>query len=125
MRILLIDDSPEFLGFMEALLTSEGFAVSVAQTAGAVRARLADGRPDLIISDVRMPEMPAFGVLNLVEMDERTRDVPILFCTGAVQEVEEAGERLKQRGAQVLFKPFDIDDLLARIAALQSPHEQR
>ena len=82
-RILVVDDSPEYLGFMETLLTAEGFEVTVAPTGAAVRRYLLDGCPDVIISDVRMPDMPPFGMLDLIERDAKTRDVPVLFCTGA------------------------------------------
>lgn len=117
-RILVVDDSLEYLGFMEALLTAEGFEVTIASSVAAARDHLRNGRPDVIIADVRMPDMPAFGVLDLLEARAQTRDVPVLFCTGAEQEVEAAAERLRRPGTDVLFKPFDIDELLARVARL-------
>lgn len=117
-RILVVDDSLEYLSFMETLLTGEGFEVTVASSIGAARNHLRDGLPDVIISDVRMPDLPPFGVLDLLEADARTRDLPVLFCTGAEQEVESAAERLKRPRTDVLFKPFDIEELLARVARL-------
>lgn len=117
-RVLVIDDSPEYLGFMDALLTAEGFCVDVAQTVPQVYEHLAAVRPDLIISDVRMPGIAAFGVVDLIRADEKLRDIPVLFCTGAVQEVAEARGGLHGADIEVLFKPFDIDDLLARIARM-------
>lgn len=117
-RILVIDDSVEYLGFMEALLTAEGFCAIVASTAAEARDRLAIAVPDLVISDVRMPGFAPFGVLDLLHADEKTRRTPVLFCTGATQEVEEAGHHLARDGTEVLLKPFDIEDLLARIAHL-------
>ena len=117
-RILVVDDSFEYLGFMETLLTAEGFEVTVASSLAGVRDHLRNGCPDVIISDVRMPDIPAFGVLDLIEADAKTRDVPVLFCTGAEQEVEAAAERLRRPATDVLFKPFDIDELLARVDRL-------
>lgn len=124
MRILVVDDSSEYLAFMKALLRAEGFEVMVAPSGNAARIALAEALPDLVISDVRMPDMPPFGVLDLIEADEKTRDIPILFCTGAVQEIEDAAERLQRPRTDVLPKPFDIDDLLARVARLGAPHNQ-
>ena len=117
-RTIVIDDSPAYLGFMEVLLHGEGFCVQAAQSIEAARELLLTTRPDLIISDVRMPGSGAFGVLDLVDADDKTRTIPLLFCTGAVQEIEDAAERLTRARTDVLFKPFDIDDLLARIARL-------
>lgn len=117
-RILVIDDSPEYLGFMETLLTSEGYAVAVAGSLPAVRERLALARPDVIISDVRMPGAPPFAVLDLLDADEKLRAIPVLLCTGAVQEIDAAERRLRDAGLDILLKPFDIDDLLARVNTL-------
>lgn len=120
-RILVIDDSPEYLGFMETLLDSEGYAVTVAGSADEAREQLAMQRPDLIVSDVRLPGVAPFSTLDLIAADDKLRAVPVLFCTGAVREVEEASARLAEYGAEVLLKPFDIDDLLARLVRLL-PH---
>jgi twitching motility two-component system response regulator PilH len=117
-HLLVIDDSSEFLSFMEALLTSEGFSVETAASMATARERLALARPDLVICDVRMPGLEPFSVLQLLSSDDKTRAIPVLVCTGAVQEVDEAESWLRERGAEVLFKPFDIDDLLARIERL-------
>src|SRR5579884_2323213 len=118
LRILVLDDSPEYLAFMRALLTAEGFQVEVAQSGAAARTALATMLPDLIISDVRVPDMPAFGMLDLVDTDEKARGIPVLFCTGATREVEEAAGRLKRPRTEVLLKPFDVDDLLACVSRL-------
>ncbi len=124
-RVLVVDDAPDFLGFMETLLTAEGYTVDVARTEGELRERLAEARPDVVVCDVRMPGQPAFAVLDVLAADAKTRDIPVLVCTGAVQEVEEAQERLRAAGVEVLFKPFEIEDLLARLArSLQREPEQ-
>ncbi len=120
-RILVVDDAPDFLGFMETLLTSEGYAVAVAGSAPALRERLLIERPDLVIADVRMPGLAAFAVLDLLAADAKTRDIPVLLCTGAIQEVDEAAERLRRAGIEVLIKPFDIDDLLQLVARRLPP----
>ncbi len=119
-RILVIDDAPEYLGFMRSLLTAEGYTVSVAQTLDAARDGIATLRPgrDLIISDVRMPGAPPFAVLDMLDGDAERGTLPVLLCTGAIQEVDGAAERLLRRGTGVLLKPFDIDELLACIERL-------
>ncbi len=106
---------------METLLTSEGYAVAVAGSAPALRERLLIERPDLVIADVRMPGLAAFAVLDMLAADAKTRDIPVLLCTGAIQEVDEAAERLRRAGIEVLIKPFDIDDLLQLVARRLPP----
>lgn len=122
-RILVIDDSRDFLEFMEALLSAEGFQVLTAHSDEQMRVQLATRQPDLIISDVRMPGMEPFSVLALLAADEKLRDTPVLFCTGAVQEVEDAADLLLRPRTDVLAKPFDIDVLLAAIDRLSRPRD--
>jgi DNA-binding response OmpR family regulator len=117
-RILVVDDSVEYLNFMQLLLSAEGFQVEAASSMAVLSERLRDGAPDLVISDVRIPGQEAFAVLTLLTGDERTRQIPVLLCTGATQEVEEQAERLRQAGVDVLFKPFDIEELLNHVSRL-------
>lgn len=119
-HILIVDDSVEYLNFMQLLLGAEGFRAEIAASTTALRERLADGTPDLIISDVRLPGDVAFAVLDVLEATEATRHIPVLLCTGAIQEVEQQAERLHRAGLDVLFKPFDIEELLTRVARLCS-----
>jgi DNA-binding response OmpR family regulator len=120
-QILIVDDSVEYLNFMQLLLRAEGFDAEVAASVAAMEQQLESATPDLIISDVRMPGNCAFAVLDLLRSNEQTRNIPILLCTGAVQEVEERTGLLDSGGIDVLFKPFDIEALLGRITQLCQP----
>src|SRR6476469_2659254 len=104
-RILVVDDSVEYLNFMQLLLSAEGFQAEIASSMAALDEQLRAEPPDLVISDVRIPGQEAFAVLTLLDGDERTRQIPVLLCTGATQEVEEQSERLRRAGVDVLFKP--------------------
>src|SRR5581483_9981668 len=123
-RILIVDDSTEYLNFMQVLLGAEGFQAITAENVAAMEAALAQQQPDLVISDVRIPGDDAFAVLDLLASKEDARRIPVLLCTGAVQEVEAQSARLQRDGVEVLFKPFDIDVLLDRVnrlCGLQAP----
>lgn len=117
-QILIVDDSVEYLNFMQLLLRTEGFSAEVASSVAAMEQQLEATTPDLIISDVRMPGNQAFAVLDRLQSEERTRAIPVLLCTGAVQEVRERAGLLDSDRIDVLFKPFDIDVLLGRITRL-------
>lgn len=117
-RILIVDDSVEYLNFMQLLLDAEGFEAWIAPSTAVMQDHLRDATPDLVISDVRIPGNGAFAVLDLLAADDATRRIPVLLCTGAVQDVEEQAARLKRDGIEVLFKPFDIEVLLDRVCRL-------
>ncbi|MFN8559886.1 MAG: response regulator [Dehalococcoidia bacterium] len=120
-HILVVDDSAEFLAFMQAMLDAEGFGVDIAADFGAARRLLSTRRPDLVISDVRLPGVEPFGILDVLAASDQMRGVPVLFCTAGVEEVRAAADRLNREGVAVLFKPFDIDDLFQQIACLFAP----
>ena len=117
-RILVVDDSVEYLDFMQLLLDAEGFEALTAANPAAMQEALRQQTPDLVISDVRIPGNGAFAVLDLLHADDGTRHIPVLLCTGAVQEVQEQADRLNRDGVEVLFKPFDIEVLLERVTRL-------
>ena len=114
-RIMVVNDSMEFLQLMEELLTGEGYDVSLVETGAGTRAAAKQIRPDLLILDVRLPDMNGFEVLNLLRLDPDTQAIPVLLCTAAVRDVQAQEAVLRERGVPVLFKPFDLDDLLTAI----------
>ena len=116
--LLVVDDEADTRTLLSDYLSAEGFDLTLAQSVKTAQARLAGALPDLVITDVGLPGAPPFAVLDLIEADERTRDLPVLVCTGGINEAQEAAERFKRPDRAVLFKPFEIDDLLASIERL-------
>lgn len=117
-HILVIDDSLDYLNFMETLLKSEGFSVDSLQSAESLNAVIAGHRPDVIVTDVCIPGLAPFAVVDQLREDERSSEIPILVCTGAVNETVARQRSLSSLNADLLMKPFDIDTLLAKITAL-------
>ncbi len=114
-HIMVVNDSMEFLTLMEELLTDEGYRVSLVESGGGTRAAAKQLRPDLLILDVRLPDMNGFEVLNLLRLDPETQHIPVLLCTAAVRDVQAQEPLLQERGIPVLLKPFDLEDLLAAV----------
>jgi len=113
-RILLIDDSPVDLRLMVEFLRGRGFVVLIAQDGAQGLARAHDLCPDLILLDVRMPGADGFSICRQLKEDEATRDVPVIFLTGA----DEVAERLAgfEAGAvDYIVKPFFEEEVVARI----------
>jgi two-component system, OmpR family, response regulator MprA len=112
--ILIVDDDPAILSVLRRGLRIEGYTVQAADTGpAAVRmARIAP--PDLIILDVMLPELDGLDVCRRLRRDLKT---PILMLT-ARDAIRDRIAGLDSGADDYLVKPFDFDELLARIRAL-------
>jgi signal transduction histidine kinase len=110
-RVLLVDDSLDTVEVLSRLLAARGLSV---RQAGSVRRALELARadfPDIIITDIGMPEQDGYDLLRAVRDDEQLRNVPVVAATGYVGGTEQA--RMAEMGfAATLSKPFDLDELL-------------
>jgi putative two-component system response regulator len=125
-RVLVVDDTPENLQLMHALL-KESYRVLLAN-GGAAALRLArlEPRPDLILLDIMMPELNGYTVCEALKADPETAPIPVIFLTarGEVQD-EEMGFR--SGCVDYITKPVSPPTLLARVAnhlALKSASDQ-
>ena len=117
-RILVVDDDDALRHLLQVLLESDGYTVVTASTTQEALAALREGPPDLVLCDVRLPDAPPFALVDHLASDLATMHLPLVVCSGAVREIEQAGERLARPHLAVLLKPFDIDALLATVARL-------
>ncbi len=119
--ILVIDDDRVFLEFMQTLLTSEGYEVIAVASLAEARAGLATGRPAMVIGDARIADEPDFAVLDLVA-GLPGPPVPLLLTTAYPPARVTAHLSTRPWSAlSVLFKPFEIEELLAHVARLLTP----
>lgn len=112
--ILIVDDTPANLRLLSELLTGNGYHVR-AVTSG-VRA-LESARavpPNLILLDIRMPEMDGCEVCEQLKADERTRHIPVIFIS-ALDEIEEKVRAFKVGGVDYITKPFQMEEVLVRV----------
>ena len=114
-RILIADDVPANLAYLDAVLQGAGFSVDSAAN-GLDALEIARSRkPDLIVSDILMPEMDGFALCRAWKHDPSLRAVPFVFYTGTY--VDEKDRQLAQSlGCDAfLVKPMEPDELLAAI----------
>lgn len=116
-RILIVDDEMQNLELMEAMLTSSGYEVFLAQE-GEEALRLArERRPDLILLDLMMPGLSGFEVCARVKTDPQTGGIPVLFVT-ALNQISDKERAMAAGGDDFLTKPFQRTELLTRVEAL-------
>jgi len=127
-RILVVDDEPRWLEPLSHVLTTAGYDVRAVNGGEPALDSVADGFPDLILLDVRMPGMGGFEVLKRFKARADTRDIPILLISGFA-EVDERIEGLKLGAVDSVTKPFHAGELLARVrmqvelSRLRADHE--
>jgi two-component system, sensor histidine kinase and response regulator len=115
-QILVIEDEPDLRELVEEILVSAGFEAIVADN-GLEGVRLAtEHKPDLIISDIRMPELSGYQVLERIRQNSDLVDIPFIFLTSSADlKSQRLGMNL---GADdFLAKPFDKVELLAAVNA--------
>ena len=112
--VLLVDDSPETLGFLTEALEKSGFSVLIA-TAGQSALNIIERiTPDLILLDAVMPGMDGFETCRKLKTNGGIAQVPVIFMTG-LTETEHVVNALDSGGVDYLTKPINIDELRARI----------
>jgi DNA-binding NarL/FixJ family response regulator len=116
-HILLVDDEPGLREAVQAYLEDSGFLVRVASNAREAWQLLEQMTPDLVISDVMMPQVSGFEFLKQMRADDRFVSLPVVFLTAKGM----TGDRIAgyQAGCDAyLSKPFDPDELVAIVENL-------
>ncbi|MCD6227975.1 MAG: response regulator [Candidatus Omnitrophica bacterium] len=118
-KILLIDDDPLVLKTLKKLLKAEGYCVELAKAAQEGLEKGKTLNVDLIICDVKMPEINGIELIKQVKefrKNENKPDVPVIFITGYASE-DAPIEAIKLGARDYLLKPFDLDKLLGSVKA--------
>ncbi|MEG4105437.1 response regulator [Microcoleus sp. S13_C5] len=113
-NILIVDDTPENLQVLSATLSDRGYKVrGVINGKMAIRAARS-GSPDLILLDIKMPEMDGYEVCTQLKEDPKTSEIPVIFIS-ALDEVLDKVTAFKVGGVDYVTKPFHVAEVLARI----------
>jgi DNA-binding response OmpR family regulator len=123
-KILVIDDEPDILEMVQVMLEEAGYLVSVVEKNITVETLAASVLPDAIVLDMVLSGKDGRTIAKHWKSQEETRQIPILMLSAypsAEQEAREAG------ADDFLAKPFEMDELLKKIATLlkgdAEPHE--
>jgi CheY-like chemotaxis protein/anti-sigma regulatory factor (Ser/Thr protein kinase) len=112
--ILVVDDTIESLKLLTEVLTAEGYHVRPANSGELALTSAGACPPELVLLDIRMPGMDGFEVCRQLKSNPGTRDLPIIFIS-ATPEVEERVEGLKCGAVDFITKPFQREEMLARV----------
>jgi PAS domain S-box-containing protein len=113
-RILVVDDTSANLQLLTNLLTGQGYTVYPASDGELALEFVRTTIPDLILLDIRMPEMDGFEVCRRLKADERTCAVPIIFIS-ILEDERDKVLGFKAGAVDYITKPFQPEEVLARM----------
>ncbi len=113
---MVVNDSREILELFEEILTEEGYEVDLYSYGLHDLIEVKESAPDLIILDYLIgDEGYGWQLLQKLKMDRDTEHLPVIVCSAAVKQLRELEGWLAEKGVGVVFKPFNIDDLLLAV----------
>ena len=112
--ILVVDDNPANLHLLTSLLRERDYDVRPAIKASLALATMELELPDLILLDVKMPEMDGYELCRQLKADERAREIPVVFISGLDQSIDRV-RAFDAGGVDYITKPFQCEEVLARV----------
>ncbi|MBE9527881.1 MAG: sigma-54-dependent Fis family transcriptional regulator [Proteobacteria bacterium] len=112
-NIVVVDDEVDMRGFLEIMLTKEGYGVTTFASAVTALEYLKESRFDLVITDLRMPEMDGVELLKAIR--KFNTDAPVIMVT-AYASVDTAIEAMKSGAYDYFNKPFNVEEIKLNIA---------
>jgi PAS domain S-box-containing protein len=123
-NVLLVDDRPENLLALEAILEPLGQTLLFANSGEDALRRLLRHDVAVILLDVQMPELDGFETARLIKQRERTSHVPIIFVTAISKDEEQVFLGYSAGAVDYVFKPFNPDVLRSKVAVFIELHEK-
>jgi response regulator RpfG family c-di-GMP phosphodiesterase len=114
--ILIVDDQPENLAVLSAVLQAHYRVRAARSGEQALRVAHSDPKPDLVLLDIMMPEMDGYTVLSKLRNDPATQSIPVIFVTALGAEAEEL-KGLELGAVDYITKPIKPSLVLARVSA--------
>jgi len=116
-HILVVDDEPAIRGLLRRRLEKEGYRVAVAGNGRDALAAIDREPPDLLITDLSMPDLDGIGLVTTLRGNADTAALPIIMLT-ALDTTEDKTTGLDSGADDYLGKPFEFPELLARVRSL-------
>lgn len=112
--ILIVDDVVDNLTVLSELLIAEGYQVRPVTSGAMALKTISSGIPDLILLDIKMPEMDGFQLCRRLKADERLKEIPVVFISAYGEEAEKI-KAFESGGVDYIMKPFHAGEVYARV----------
>lgn len=115
-EVLVVDDTPANLHFLETLLVQNDYKVRTAINGKAALTAIAKRLPDIILLDARMPILDGYEVCRQLKAKKAYKDIPVIFIS-ALNQTADKIKAFEAGGVDYVTKPFQNDEVLARVSA--------
>jgi two-component system cell cycle response regulator DivK len=113
-KVLYIEDNLDNMILVKRVLEIEGYEVIAAQTGTEGLARAIEDRPDIIITDINLPDIDGYKITNSLKKDNKTAHIPVVAMTANVMKKDR--EHVFDAGCDgYISKPIDVDELPEQI----------
>ena len=123
-NILIVDDLPENLRFLTEILTNHGYKVRCVTNGAMALRTVRNHPPDVLLLDIKMPDMDGYQVCSTLKADEETSDIPIIFLS-ALNQVFDKVKAFKVGGVDYISKPFQPEEVLVRLETQVTMQHQK
>lgn len=114
--IVIVDDNPNNLRVLGSILQQANYKIRPALNGQIALKSIFANPPELILLDIRMPDMDGYAVCHELKNNEQTKEIPIIFIS-ALQDTEDKVKAFKSGGVDYITKPFQLEEVLARVKA--------
>jgi signal transduction histidine kinase len=112
--VLVVDDTPENLRLLTSMLAEQGYEIRPVTSGRQALQAARQAPPELILLDVNMPEMNGYEVCERLKAIEELKNIPVIFLT-AMSDTADKVRAFNAGGADFITKPFQVDEVLARV----------
>ncbi len=113
-RILVVDDIEENLKVLSGTLVEEGFYPLQAKNGERAIQIAKKAKPDLILLDIKMPDMDGYETISILKSDPDTADIPVIFIS-ALNQIEDKVKGFRAGAVDYVSKPFQKEEVIARV----------
>ncbi len=122
--VLIADDDPDMIALAEATLRNDGITCKMAKDGVSALRSARQFKPDLMLLDIKMPDMSGFEILETVRLDPRIQTLPVVMLTGC-DEPGNVSRGLKLEADEYLSKPISPARLLSRVKQVLAEHARK
>ncbi|HEY9863384.1 MAG TPA: response regulator [Candidatus Obscuribacterales bacterium] len=123
-NILIVDDLIENLQFLTEVLSKQGYKVRSVTNGRMALRTIQNNPPDIILLDIKMPEMNGYEICQILKADEITSEIPVIFLS-ALDEIIDKVKAFQVGGVDYITKPFQPEEVIARIQTQLTMQQQK